>query len=271
MDQDSATIETVVVARPLTASLYLLGLFVTLVCIYLQYVIPGLNFVSSRLLVYGIPILVTGLIFGRTIIKKAFSQTLNAVKFGLGYSGAFAVLGVLVGIIITFLLSVFDPAAVSLLQKQNPVLQGLSPIDAWLMVAVSFLVAGPAEEYLFRGFVFGGLLSIFKNRHWLSLAFVSSILFAAVHLYYATTYGVASLVPFADIVAFGMAMAATYYVTGGNLIVPALIHGAWDATAFIGVATSTAIGDQLQELMIVIGGLVAIAIFVPRKINRNPE
>jgi membrane protease YdiL (CAAX protease family) len=99
----------------------------------------------------------------------------------------------------------------------------------------------------------------------LSLAIVSSILFAGVHLYYATTYGVASLVPYADLIAFGMAMAATYYVAGGNLIVPALIHGAWDATAFIGVATSTTIGGQLQELMIMTGVIVAMAIFVQRK------
>jgi hypothetical protein len=66
-----------------------------------------------------------------------------------------------------------------------------------------------------------------------------------------------------------MAMAATYYVSGGNLIVPALIHGAYDATAFIGVATSTAIGDELRVLMILISAFVAIVIFVERKTNKD--
>jgi membrane protease YdiL (CAAX protease family) len=270
LDRDSAPPERVVVARPLTVPLFLIGLLVIFVCSYSQYVIPGLNFISGVLLVYGIPILATGLIWGRAIIRKAFNQTLNAVKFGLGYFGAFTVLSLIVGVFIVFLLLVFNPAAVNLLQKPNPVLQ-VSPRIAWLMVGVSFLVVGPAEEYLFRGFVFGGMLSFFKNRHWLSVALVSSIFFAGVHLYYAVVYGVASLVQFVDLITFGMAMAATYYVSGGNLIVPALIHGAYDATAFIGVATSSTIGDQLRELMILIGVIVAIAIFMQQRMNENPE
>jgi hypothetical protein len=192
------------------------------------------------------------------------------VKFGLGYFGAFTVLSLIVGVFIVFLLLVFNPAAVNLLQKPNPVLQ-VSPRIAWLMVGVSFLVVGPAEEYLFRGFVFGGMLSVFGNRHWLSVALVSSIFFAGVHLYYAVVYGVASLVQFVDLVTFGMAMAATYYVSGGNLIVPALIHGAYDATGFIGVATSSAAGDQLRGLMILIGVIVAIAIFIQQRMNENLE
>lgn len=260
--------ERVAGTRPLTPALFIVGLLVILVCSYLQYVIPGLNFITGVLLVYGIPILVTSLIYGRTIIKKAFNQTLNAVKFGLGYFGAFTALYILVATFIIILLTIFNPAAVNLLQKPNPVLQVSSRV-AWLMVGVSFLIVGPAEEYLFRGFVFGGLLSVFRNRHWLSVAFISSIFFAVVHLYYATTYEAASLVQFADLVAFGMAMAATYYVSGGNLIVPAMIHGAYDATAFIGVATSANIGDQLREFMILIGIFVAIAIFIEKRTNKN--
>jgi membrane protease YdiL (CAAX protease family) len=265
LDEDSTTTERIVVAaRPLTAALLIIGLLMIFLCSYLQYVIPGLNFVSAVLLVYGIPILVTGLISGRAIVRRALNQTLNAVKYGLGYFGAFTALSILVGIFIVFLLSILNPAAVNLLQKPNPVLQ-VSPGVAWLMVGVSFLLVGPAEEYLFRGFVFGGLLSFFKNRHWLSVALASAIFFASVHMYYAVVYGVASLVQFVDLAAFGMAMAATYYISGGNLIVPALIHGAYDATAFIGVATSASIGNQLRELMIFIGVFVAVAIFAQRR------
>jgi len=270
LDQDSTPKETVVAAKPLTAASLLVGLLVILVSSYSQYVIPGLNFISGVLLVYGIPILVTGLIAGRSIIKKASNQTLKAVKYGLGYFGAFTALSILVGIFIIILLTLFNPEAVNLLQKPNPLLQ-VSPNVAWLMVGVSFLIVGPAEEYLFRGFVFGGMLSFFRNRHWLTIAFISSIFFAIVHLYYAEVYQVASLVQFVDLVAFGMAMAATYYVSGGNLVVPTLIHGSFDATAFIGVATSATLGDQLRELMILIGVFVAIAIFVEKKMSKNFE
>lgn len=254
--------------RPLAATYFFVGLLVILICAYSQYVIPDLNFVSGVLLVYGIPILVTSLIWGRAIITRAFNQTFKALKFGLGYFGAFTVLSILVGAFIIFLLLVFNPAAVNLLQKPNPVLQ-VSPRVAWLMVGVSLLLVGPAEEYLFRGFVFGGLLSVFRNRHWLSVAFVSSLFFAIVHLYYGLVYEVASLVQFVDLITFGMAMAATYYVSGGNLLVPALIHGAYDATGFIGVATSASIGDPLREFMILISVVVAIAIFVQKQADKD--
>ena len=33
-------------------------------------------------------------------------------------------------------------------------------------------------------------------------------------------------------------MSATYYLSDGNLIIPAIIHGIYDATGFIGVAVS---------------------------------
>jgi membrane protease YdiL (CAAX protease family) len=237
---------------------------VILVSVYSQYVIPGLNLISGTLLVYGVPILVTGLIWGRTIISKALRRMHTAVRYGLSYFGIFTILGLAASFLILFVLTIFDPAAINLLHKPNPVLQ-VSPELAWVMIGFSFLVVGPSEEYLFRGFVFGGLLHVFKGRHWLTLALVSSIFFAGVHLYYAVVYGVASLVQFADLITFGMAMAATYHVSGGNLLVPAIIHGAYDATGYLGVATSSDIGAQLRELMILIGLIVAIIVFSRRK------
>ena len=64
-----------------------------------------------------------------------------------------------------------------------------------------------------------------------------------------------------------MAMAATYYASGGNLLVPAMIHGAYDATGYVGVATSSQIGVQLREVMIVIGLIAAFIVFSRRKRN----
>ena len=249
---------------------FIIGLIVILASAYSQYVIPGLNLVSATLLVYGLPILITSLIWGRTIISKAIGHMRTALKYGLGYFGIFTVIGLSAGILIVIILTVFDPAAVNLLHKPNPVLQ-VSPELAWLMVAFSFLIVGPSEEYLFRGFVYGGLLNVSKGRHWLPLALVSSMFFAGVHLYYAVVYGVASLVQFVDLITFGMAMAATYYVSGGNILVPAMIHGAYDATGYIGVATSSNIGAQLRELMIFIGILVALFVFTRRKKTSEQE
>jgi membrane protease YdiL (CAAX protease family) len=249
---------------------FVIGLLVITASAYLQYVIPGLNLISGTLLVYGVPILVTGLIWGRTIISKALNRMRAALSYGLGYFGIFTIVGLAAGVAILSLLTIFDPTATNLLHRPNPVLQ-VSPEIAWFMVAFSFLVVGPSEEYIFRGFVFGGLLNVFKGRHWLFLAFVSSIFFAGVHLYYAIVYGVASSIQFADLITFGMAMAATYYASGGNLLVPAIIHGAYDATAYIGVATSSGIGAQLREAMIVLGLIAAFFVFFRKKRSETAD
>jgi membrane protease YdiL (CAAX protease family) len=256
------------VARHLGKAGFAAGLLVILACTYLQYAIPGLNLVTGTLIVYGVPILVTSLIWGRTIIFKALNRMYAALKYGFGYFGIFTIIGIGASILIIFLLTAFDPSAINLLNKPNPVLQ-VSPELAWYMVGFSFLVVGPSEEYLFRGFVFGGLLNVSKGQHWLTLALVSSIFFAAVHLYYAVVYGIASLVAFADLITFGMAMAATYYVSGGNLLVPAILHGAYDATAYVSIATSSDIGVQLRDLMIVIGLVSALLVFSRKKPKRD--
>jgi len=246
---------------PITRKLYLLGLGIIFVASYSQYLVRGLGLFLGELVVYGIPFFAASSFLGLVMIKKAFRPKFVALKFGLAFFGAFTVLGTLAGAAVFYVIATFDPAAVSLLHRPNPVLH-IPPEFAWTMVWNSFIIVGPAEEYLFRGFVYGGLLSLFKGRHWVSLAFISSVLFALAHLYYALVYGIASLVQFTDLIAFGMAMAFTYYLSGGNLLVPALIHGAYDATGFIGVATSTDIGMLLRAVMILAGVIASFALFI---------
>jgi len=235
-----------------------------------EYLFRGSGPVTGMLLVYGIPLLVTGYIWGSAIVKKAFGRTYSALKVGVGLFGAFTVLGTLTGVLIFYVLETLDPAAVNLLHKPNPILQ-ISPEFAWIMVAASFLIIGPVEEYLSRGFIYGGLLDLFKGRHWIGLGLVSSVLFATAHLYYAFVYEVASLVQFVDLMTFGMAMAVTCYLSGGNLFAVALIHGAYDATGFIGVATSLGVGTSLRGLMILVGAIVAIGLFAQKMRKKRAE
>ena len=252
---------------PINKGYYIIGIIILFATSYGQYLISS-NFIMNLLIVYGVPILVASIFWGRTILKKSIHNMFVALKFGLGAYGAFTVLGTLISFGIIFFLASFDPSALNLLHRLNPVLN-IPPGAAWVMVAGSFLIIGPSEEYIFRGFVYGGLLSIFKNRHWFSLAFISSIMFAAVHLYYGLTYGIASLIAFTDLITFGMAMAVTYYLSGGNLLIPALIHGAYDATGFLGVATSQGLGAILRYSLLLIGIIVALVIFVKRIRKRS--
>ena len=256
----------------LPKKLYIIGVVVIFLSVYSQYFIHY-GSITGYLVVYGIPVLVVSLLFGKQLLQRAFKNNKDAAKFGLGLFGVLIVIGLLLSIVALAVITHFDPHAANLLNKPNPVLNVPSNV-AWLMIPVSILIVGPAEEYLFRGFIYGGLLSISKGRYWILLAAVSSVMFASVHAYYAATYGIASILPFIDLISFGLAMSITYYWSGGNILVLALIHGVYDATDFLGVATTSQIGQVAQLIMIFVG-IGFAAVYLPKKINLrqtpNPE
>jgi membrane protease YdiL (CAAX protease family) len=219
----------------LTMRTYIVVLLVIFVSSYSQYLVSGVSLVLGASCVYAISILVILSISGKSIFRKAFRHNWSALRLGLGFFGIFTLLSAAASFLIALALRDLDPSALELRKKPVPVLHDPQKF-AWVMVWASIVAVGPCEEFIFRGFVFGGLLRLFGPRHWLALAFASSVLFAVAHLYYVLTYGVASLIPFVNIVAIGMALAIAYYRSGGNLLVPDLIHGVFDATGFMAVA-----------------------------------
>ena len=247
----------------LSKKLYVIGFAVIFISVYSQYFIHY-GSIIGYLVVYGIPVLAVSLLFGKPLLSRARKNNEDAAKFGLGLFGVLTVIGLLLSIIALAVITHFDPHAANLLNKPNPVLNVSSKV-AWVMIPVSILVVGPAEEYLFRGFIYGGLLSISKAKNWVLLAAVSSVMFASVHAYYAVTYGVASVLPFIDLITFGLAMAVTYYWSGGNILVPALIHGVYNATDFLGVATTPQMGQAAQLVMIIVG-IGFASVYLPKKI-----
>jgi membrane protease YdiL (CAAX protease family) len=259
MDQGSAE-HSGTLRGTITIRTFLVGVLIIAIATYVQY-ITDFGTIADFFIVYGIPIAAVTILWGRSILMKAFGDSWTALKYGLGFFSVFTIIGTVAGILIFYLLSTYDPSTIDLLNRPNPVLQIPEEL-ALIMVAVSLVVIGPAEEYLFRGFIYGGLLSLFRNHHWLSLAFVSSLLFAGMHLYYATVYGVASLIIFADLITFGMAMAATYYISGGNLVAPALIHGSYDAIGFLGIATTYTVSAFLRVLMLLIALAVGLVFLI---------
>ena len=253
--------------KPLSKILYVLGVIVIFLATYSSYFIP-LGPVTGYLVVYGIPVAVVSLIFGRELLKRAAKNNKTAFQLGLGLFSVFTLLGMILSIVALLIILQFNPQAQDLLNKINPALD-VSPRAALILMVVSMLVVGPAEEYLFRGFIYGGLLNIFKGRYWLPLAFVSSLMFASAHGYYALTYEVVSPIFFIDLVVFGVALAITYYWSGGNILVPAIIHGVYDATGFLGVATTTNVGLVARFVFLVVG-LVFAVVYLPKKIRLTP-
>jgi len=256
--------------RNLTKKGYFLGLAVIFVSSYSQYFASGISLLVGAFCVYGISLATISIVSGAPVLKKALRNTVAAFRIGLASFGVFTVAGSVASFLIVAMLKGLDPGALTVLQKPLPVLD-MPHGTAWLMVGASILVVGPCEEYMFRGFVYGGLLSLFGSRHWFFLAFVSSILFAGAHLYYAVVYGVAALIPFVDIVAIGLALAVTYYLSGGNLLIPVLIHGVYDATGFVGVATQPELGVRLRGALLLVSVLVAVLLFLERKRGGGPH
>jgi membrane protease YdiL (CAAX protease family) len=255
--------------KPLSKILYIVGVAVIFLAVYAQYFVE-LGPITGYLVVYGVPIVVVSVFFGKTLLSKAAKNNRTAFKYGLGLFGGFTLIGFFLSFVAVAILLQFDPNTISLLNKPNPVLN-VPPSQAWILIAVSMLVVGPTEEYLFRGFMYGGLLSVFKGKHWLPLAIVSSVMFAAVHGYYAITYQVASIIPFITLITFGIAMAVTFYWSGGNILVPAVIHGLYDATGFLGVATTNTIGLAARFILIAVGVVFAIFYVVMKKVRINPD
>lgn len=107
-----------------------------------------------------------------------------------------------------------------------------------LLVPLSFLLIGPGEELLFRGILQGSLREVMGPVPAIGIA---SVVFAAVHVLSlggplggrAVTVGLL----FIPAVVLGVA-----YERTRNLVVPALIHGAYNATLFTLVYVSIRFG-----------------------------
>ncbi len=97
-----------------------------------------------------------------------------------------------------------------------------------LLIPASFLLIGPGEELLFRGVV--------QNRIREALGpvpgvFLASLIFASIH-FVALTGGVGARLVSIGILLFPSLVFGAVYEYTGNLTVPALVHGAYNATLF---------------------------------------
>ncbi len=256
--------------RPRSASVprYLLGVGVLVLAISSQYFLPQHvpslrpiygSLAGSVTVVYVVPVAVFALLVGPGPLRGWKANPSVAVPVGLGWYGAMNLLAlvVLVGMEIVYL--AFDPGVLHLLSRPNPELQAAAG-DPWLYVAFSF-AAGAFEETLFRGWVFGFWLA--RRTPWLWPAILSSALFASLHLYYGTTYGAASPLIFPTLFLLGFAFAATYRSSGGNLVVPAALHGAYDAAGFLTIVSLDA-GTAAHWLLVAVAALVGLAYWTGR-------
>jgi membrane protease YdiL (CAAX protease family) len=258
-------------ARPAPLGRYALGVAITLLAILSQYFVPEQfpftdvlygNLPGDLFVVYGVPVIAFALLVGGRPLRDWGRRMGLAAFHGLRFYGLLTLLALLVSFVLIIVYEVVDPAAIQLLNRPNPALQQARG-NPWFFVGFSFVV-GAFEETIFRGFIFG----YWRDRpgHWMIPAVWTSILFAGVHLYYGTTYGIAAPLIFPGLFFLGLAFAATYRFSGGNLVVPAALHGFHDAATFLTVVSVEwgVVGLVLEYVVVLVGALIGLVYYLRR-------
>lgn len=141
------------------------------------------------------------------------------VWFGLGVVGLFAVL---IKINLIYLGLGIDSASHGLVD-----LGARTPELLLVLIPLSVLLIGPGEELLFRGVIQRLLRDRFGVAAGIALA---SVIFALAHV--TALQGEGLLATLTIYVALSVVLGAVYEYSG-NLVVPALIHGTFNAVQFL--------------------------------------
>ncbi|MGP8072842.1 MAG: type II CAAX prenyl endopeptidase Rce1 family protein [Thermoplasmata archaeon] len=260
--------ETVPPPPPTGASVsrYVLAVAITVLAIASQYFVPELapatqgvysSLLGDLAIVYGVPILSFLLLVGTGPVQHWNGHLRLATLEGLQWYGAASLTGLVVVILLTIVYLVVDPSALTLLQRANPALEQAVG-NPWFFVGLSFAI-GAIEETIFRGWIFGFWTA--REGSWLVPAVWTSALFAGVHLYYGTTYGAAAPLIFPTLFFAGFGFAAAFRASGGNLVVIALLHGVFDASAYL-TLINVDLGTAIRYGVIFAGVLVATLVYI---------
>jgi membrane protease YdiL (CAAX protease family) len=256
-------------APPGSVGRYALGVAITVFAIVSQYFVPELwtpaaavygNLAGDLFIVYGIPMIAFAALVGAGPLRHWADRMGRATVEGLGWYGLLSLLGLVVLVATILVYDVLDPSALQLLQKVNPALTQAAA-NPWFWIGFSFVI-GAFEETIFRGWIYGFWNS--RTTRWVVPAAWTSALFAGVHLYYGVTYGAAAPLIFPTLFLLGFAFAATYRASGGNLVVIALLHGAYDATAFYSLINPD-VSAALRYGLVFLGAAIALVTYLARK------
>jgi len=150
------------------------------------------------------------------------------------------VVAIVVVFVIGLLLTVTDtPTA----ENQAAEMATQNPEILLALIPGSFLLIGPGEELLFRGVVQGRIREAFGP---VPGVVVASVIFAAVHVVALVGSLEGVLISIGILLIPSLILGAAYEYTG-NIVVPVLIHGAYNATLFTIFYVTLRYGDGLPE------------------------
>ncbi len=253
---------------------YGVAVTITTAVILSQYSLPRLvpavapvyhSLPGGLLIVYGIPIVAFVALVGVRPLTRFFAEPRRATIEGLRWYGLLSLLSLGVLFLVVLLYQWLDPSALQQLQRPNPVLQNARS-NPWFWVGFSFVI-GIVEETIFRGWIFGYWIAR-GTSNWRVHAVWTSGLFAGVHLYYGTTYGPAVTFALVQLFFVGLAFAGAVHASRGTLVVVGLLHGAYDAIAFLTLVWSDAL--VLNYTLILVGALIGLIVFLRRPSPPSP-
>lgn len=134
------------------------------------------------------------------------------------------------GIFVLFLIASVVARSLGLESAQNQIVTAgrQNPELFLLMIPISLVLVGPGEELLYRGIVQGTLRESIHPRYAIIGA---SAIFASIHLF--SLLGSGKIVYIAIAFLLALILGAIYEYTE-NLIVPAIVHGVYNAIQFAG-------------------------------------
>jgi membrane protease YdiL (CAAX protease family) len=208
--------------------------------------LPGLTPTASSQLMMNYIALVLGAITIGLVYFRVSGKGIDYIDIHIPNKRQFAIIigGTLALLIAFFAIgagtSFFEGVESSEHSMQQTVSDGnIDPQFILLMIPMSFLVIGPSEEFIFRNLVQKRLYDDFTKK---TAILIASIIFAIVHFpTYATGSLGAILVSLGSVFVFSVILGGAYALSG-NLLIPAVMHGTYNATIFANWYTALAFG-----------------------------
>jgi membrane protease YdiL (CAAX protease family) len=214
-----------------------LGLFVALPAL-------GIDTQNRPLLVVPVSTILQGLGFGIAVgvyLKLSGRTGLVKVRIPDLRDVAATIVGVVLLLLALAGVSlVFSQFGIQTAQNEIERIGNANPEVMLYMIPLAFLVIGPGEELLFRGAIQG----LFRESYApIPAIAISSALFAVAHITALTAGSLgAKAATISALFALSLILGAVYEYTD-NLVVPSLVHGAYDAIVFTAIyAQATGLG-----------------------------
>lgn len=208
--------------------------------------VPGLALTTSSQLMMNYIALVLGAVTIGLLYFRVSDKSIDYIDIHIPHKRQLAIIigGTLALLLAFFAIgagtSFFGGAEASEHSMQQTVSNGnVDPQFILVMIPISFLVIGPSEEFIFRNLVQKRLYEDFSKTASVILA---SGIFALIHFpTYATGAFSEILISLGSVFIFSVIL-GTAYAWSKNLLIPAVMHGTYNAVIFANWYTALAHG-----------------------------